>query len=157
MKENYLCKNDWVQGCSQFYFLLRFPLPQRQRTARLGARDACTNLARIRSRKEAQFMRGWRKLKGIPQSLHTTIGWSTGPASGDLFPASRAGSLQVAHGSIHLAAGRYTVLMRRANVSVLRSIALSAPYNFISFGVAPALKSRAAMDSLRITDPHYLL
>ena len=78
----------------------------------LGARDACVNLARIRSRKEAQFMRGWRKLKGIPQSLHTTIGWSTGPASGDLFPASRAGSLQVAHGSIRLAAGRYTMLMR---------------------------------------------
>ena len=124
----------------------------------LGARDACVNLARIRSKKKklSACVEG-RELKGIPQSLHTTIGWSTGPASGDLFPASRAGSLQVAHGSIHLAAGRCTVLMRRANVSVLRSIALSAPYNFISFGAALALKSRAAMDSLRITDPHYLL
>ena len=149
MKENYLCKNDWVQGCSQFYFLLRFLLPQRQRVARLGdERCLCKLGAHPKQKKKLSACVEGRELKGIPQSLHTTIGWSTGSASGNLFPASRAGSLQVAHGSIHLAAGRCTVLMRRANVSVLRSIALSAPYNFISFGAAPALKSRATMDSL---------
>lgn len=158
MKENYLCKNDWVQGCSQFYFLLRFLLPQRQRVARLGGeRCLCKLGAHPKQKKKLSACVEGRELKGIPQSLHTTIGWSTGPASGDLFPASRAGSLQVAHGSIHLAAGRCTVLMRgMTTVSVSRSVDPPASYNFISFGVAPALKSRA-MYSLRITDPHYLL
>lgn len=56
----------------------------------------------------------------------------------------------MAHGSIHLAAGRCTVLMRgMTTVSVSRSVDPPAPYNFISFGAAPALKSRATMDSLR--------
>ena len=111
----------------------------------LGARDACVNLARIRSKKKklSACVEG-RELKGIPQSLHTTIGWSAGPANGSLFRASRAESPQVAHGSIRLAAGRYTMLMRgMTTVSVSRSVDPPASYNFISFGVAPCLKKQS--------------
>lgn len=69
MKENYLCKNDWVQGCSQFYFLLRFLLPQRQRVARLGdERCLCKLGAHPKQKKKLSACVEGKELKGIPQS-----------------------------------------------------------------------------------------